>query len=291
MGDLSKAHIGLNDLSIPSFTTAVEEGLVDVLGLELISGRGFSDSPGDSSAVIINATAARSLGFEPEEMTGSRIALHRDDLFYTVIGVVEDFHFESYQHRIAPLVMTKMTEETFDRHLYLSYAGNDFSALLNSLEEHWKAQNIAAPLVWHWPRDKFLSNNKTDQAFQDIIQYFSVVCLIILSIGLIAFINSNMERYLHEVIVRKIFGASVTDIFMSLQKKFVYALAGAIVTGGFLSWYFSAAWMDNFVYKADIKMGLYAVPLLVTLLIVAGITAYKTVLVLTMVPGRLRNLN
>ncbi len=218
----------------------------EVVGLKLIQGRFFSPTiAGDSThAVIINETAAQSLGIENLER--QKVFFTRDDEM-EVIGIVEDFHFRSLHHEITPLAL--IMPFTNPKYIIVKYKTSDLVGLLDQIEGNWEALNQGrSKLEISFLDDILASQYRKDYYFSNIIQVFTVLAVLIACLGLWGLTSIAINLKLKQISIRKVLGAQPKDILINIGKTFLIAA----LIGTLISWpvvrLISEDWLENFAY-------------------------------------------
>ncbi|MDH5379274.1 MAG: ABC transporter permease, partial [Cyclobacteriaceae bacterium] len=280
-----------NNENIATYVNKVNQEFIPVLGMNILEGRNFSGNPSDSLSVILNSSAVASLGKTTKEILGENIYFSRNNNPFTVIGIVDDFHFQSYQYSIAPIALFNISENTYDRVIYLKNESTSLPVLLEQLKTQWKSQILSAPFNYHFLKQNFSNINQSETDFKSKIMLLSIISIILMSIGLIAFLNSNTEHYTKEIMIRKLCGATFVDLIISLQKKFYIAFVTSSIISSFMAYILINKWLDNFVYKIELNMFWFFIPALVISAITLVIIIQKTILINTNISLRGNKLN
>ena len=233
----------------------VDEDYLKTLGMTLKEGRSFSKAfSTDSTATIINETAARELGFGTSSPIGKTIVRSGQHAF-TVIGVVKDFHFASTRQKIAPLIML-MGRNTGA--IIVKVKATDASAIVASFRQQWDAFNPAAPFTYSFLDERFAFLYEAEQKTSQLFTVFAVISIIIACLGLFGLAAFTAEQRTKEIGVRKVLGASVTSIIGLLSRDFLKLVLVAILIASPLAWFAMNAWLQGFAYKIDIAWWVFA---------------------------------
>jgi putative ABC transport system permease protein len=239
----------------------IDAGYMEMLGIDLIAGRGFT---GNRSAdaqrqVIINRTSVEKFEVEPEEIVGQKIHFdwQGEHYEYQVIGVMEDFNQTSLREPIIPVLFE--VPDTTNRYNYMIASVNPsgFSETLTTLEETWKSQVGDAPFEYSFLDETLGKQYNEDRRISKIISYFAAIAMIICSLGLYGLSSYLAERRLKEIGVRKVMGASVTQIMGMMSKEFVKLVLVAFVIASPLAWYAMNKWLESFEYKTQLNFSLF----------------------------------
>lgn len=260
--------------------------------IPLLAGRNFlpSDSNTDPRKVtttILNEAATRLLGFSSaEQATGQKFVLNGKE--WEIIGVVGDFHQQSLKHAIEPIVFAP----------FYSLAGF-FSIRINAADP---AQSVAAVRrKYHqfFPGNKFDSffmnerfneQYKDDRIFGDVSGFFSLLAVLIASLGIFGLSSYTISQRTKEIGVRKVLGASIAGIVALLSRDFLKLVLLAIVIGAPIAWYGVRQWLSDFAYRIDIEWWMFAVAAAVSLLIAVASVSFQSIRAAVMNPVKsLRN--
>jgi putative ABC transport system permease protein len=250
--------------------SAIEGDYLQTLGITLLEGRTFhKDLTADSSSIILNETALRQLGYDPKTAIGRKVFY---DLFgghYTmeIIGVVKDFNFESLYNPIKPFAFTTSMWGSRYSYAIASLATNDYSDLLQKIAGVWKKINPGVPFSYTFLDRDFQSNYEKDQRAAEIVRYFTIVTILIACLGLFGLSVFSAEQRNREIGIRKVLGASVTNITLLLSRDFLGLVCIAILIASPLAWYGMNQWLQGFAYRIAIGWWLFPVAGLIAIAI------------------------
>ncbi|MEQ8523789.1 ABC transporter permease [Gracilimonas sp.] len=235
-----------------------DENYVGVMGFHLLEGRNFSrELASDSSAIILSTSAVKELGLT--DPLGARL---NDDL--TVIGVVDDFNFQSLQNDIEPTAII-YSPSGGDLAIKINKANpND---LLSAIQSIWSAYDIAEPMSYFFLDEQFRQMFNNERALGKTITLFSIFALIISCLGLFGLASYICEQRAKEIGIRKVLGAAVSNLILLLNKDFTRLILISIALAVPLSYFIMNKWLANFAYKIEINPLIYLIAGLSTLLV------------------------
>jgi len=256
----------------------VDEDYVSTLGMQLVAGRNFSrEMPTDSNAVILNQRAVDLYGFD--DPIGKRISAFTgpsNDLnnitTYHVIGVVENFHYESLRENIDALGLFLNPSSGY---LALRYQSDDPSALISQVEAQWRTMAPGQPFAYSFLDERFEAMYEAEQRTSGIFLLFAGLAIFVACLGLFALATFTAERRTKEIGVRKVMGASSFDIFTLLSSEFTRWVALAYLIALPLGWYFARQWLRDFEYQTSISFWIFAAAALIALLIALVTVSYQ----------------
>ncbi|MBC3786952.1 ABC transporter permease [Spirosoma utsteinense] len=233
----------------------VDEDYLKTLGMELTEGRSFSkDFSTDSTATVINETAARELGLGNTSPLGKTIVRSGQHEF-TIIGVVKDFHYASARQKIAPLMMLLGRNSGA---IIVKVKAADMSDVVASFRKQWESFNPSAPFTYSFLDDRFAFLYKTEQKTSQLFTVFAVISIVIACLGLFGLAAFTAEQRTKEIGVRKVLGASVVSIIALLSKDFLKLVLIAIVLAVPVAWFAMDRWLDDFAYRIDLSWWMFA---------------------------------
>lgn len=261
----------------------VDYEYLDAMGIRLIEGRNFSrNSPVDTiNTIIINETAVRELNLA--NPVGQRMiwAERRDTTVYaTVIGVVNDFHYASFREPIQPCAFLVrndfFVQFDFTSKLFVKTAGVRNSAILPQLEEIWKEFVPGRPFTYVFMDESFREWHAPEQKFKDVFTLLTGLSLFIAALGLFALVAFVSEQRRKEIGIRKVMGASVSNIVVMISNEFIILIGIALIVSTPLAWFFARRWLENFAYHTNLEWWIFAVAGVITFMVAMASTAYQS---------------
>ncbi len=237
----------------------VDHDYLKTLNMELVVGRDFNPQYAtDSTGVIINEAMLPVMGVTAEEALGIRITGDLDleeKVFYTVIGVVEDFHYESLRESIGALGLF-LGKSTGTMAVKLK-TGN-YSSTLASIENIWNKIAPGQPFSYRFMDESFDATYKAEQNLGKIFMVFTILSIFIACLGLFGLAAFNAEKRTKEIGVRKVLGASVGQISYRLTLDFLKLVGVAIIISLPIGWFAMDKWLEDFSYRIEINWSILA---------------------------------
>jgi putative ABC transport system permease protein len=240
---------------------------VKSLGLKIIAGRDFSPQfrTDSSESVIINRTGALFLGYTPEQAIGKWILdIQKDSLRRHIVGVVEDYHYQSLREPIGPLVISTSD----DRRLALVKLKT--SHIQTTIQEIKKKYEVAAPdypFEYNFLNEEFSQLYKAEISQQSILSIFSIIAIFIACLGLFGLASYTAVKRTKEIGVRKVLGSSVQKIVILLSKDLLKpVLLGSIIAVP-AGYYAMVKWLQNFHYRISIQWWMIAMAVIISVII------------------------
>jgi putative ABC transport system permease protein len=241
----------------------VDYSFLDTMEIEVIRGRGFSKqiTTDFTDAVMINQTAAKSLGWG--NPVGKTIEIPSDDghVRKTVIGVFNDIHQRSLYSVVAPTVIqyigTEGAIENRARRLTVRLNTDDISGVLTKIEQRWKNTFPHHPYYSFFLDDFFDGQHQSEKNLGSIFRTFSMLAIIIGCLGLFGLASFTTEQKTKEIGIRKVLGSSVRAILILLCRRFFLLVAIANVLAWPIAFYAMNKWLQNFPYPVKIGIGTF----------------------------------
>jgi putative ABC transport system permease protein len=248
---------------------SADVGYFETLGMELIAGRNFIDHPqSDQKAIIINETLLKKAAWE--NPIGKRIYIgdSEDENRYTVIGVVRDAHFSSLKDPIEPMIFVNNDEERANKLLIKLNAGN-LKETLTQLENTWHLLEPGKPFDYFFLNQSYGELLENDARLSMIFSTFTILAIFIACLGLFGLSSFTAEQRIREIGVRKVFGASTTNIIYHLSFRFIGLVLIANILGWLTAHLALREWLKNFAYATN-----FGPPVFIT----AGIITFSVAL-------------
>ena len=239
----------------------VESNYMDVLNIPLIAGRKFTENRETESQnrIILNEFAVKRLGYTPQEIIGKHLYNDHSNgkSVYEVIGVMKDYHQTSLKEEIYPVLFRVPEDEGSHRHMTLQIAGENFHHTIASIGAIWKSINPGLPFEYTFLDEKIEAQYEEDKKVATVITTFTIVAMIISCLGLYGLSSYMAERRVKEIGVRKVLGATVTQIVKMMSGEFVKLVLIAFLVSLPVSWYLISQWLENFPYKAPVDASIF----------------------------------
>lgn len=234
----------------------VDHQFFELMGFELLKGRLFDKNMQTDlrEAVIINETAVQSFGWEDDPI-GKRLYWEYDsDLnpqrTARVIGVVKDFHFESLHNQIEPMVLC-LSENNFSKAI-VRYDPNQPRSALERIESLYEDFFFSSHVVYHYHEDQIQALYSTEKTTLKIFTGLSVIAVIISLLGLAGLASFVCEQRSKEIGIRKVFGASGSQVLQLLYREFGTIAVIALSISIPFTYYLTQNWLQKFAYVEKI---------------------------------------
>ncbi len=235
----------------------VDYEYIPTLGMEMAAGRNFSrDYATDSSAVIINETAAKAFGLGKNALGHNLIDPHKQaaNKSLRIIGVVKDFHFKSLHELISPLVMVMGNDGAT---LIVKTKTKDLPGLLSTMNKRWKELNADTPFSYSFLDERFKNTYQLEQTTGLTLAIFAGLTIFVACLGLFGLATFTAEQRTKEIGIRKILGATVMGILSLLSKDFLKLVFIAFIIATPVAWLIMNKWLQDFAYRSPINLWIF----------------------------------
>ncbi len=251
-----------------------DEHFVETLGLQLIEGKGFAEgaSLGDDNtprSVLVNETAVRQFGWE--DPIGKRMKISGND--HRVIGVVADFHFLSLQNSIGPLAISYGENNYM---IALRMRSDGVQAAMQFVEEQWETMDPVKPMDAFFLEDNFNRQYAHEERLDLILNVLTGIALIISAIGTLAMVILMAEQRIKEIGIRKVLGASVPALLITLNSQMIKVLLLTNLIALPLSYFLAGEWLKTFAYAVNPGVGTFILAAVITLVVCVAALGYHS---------------
>ncbi len=249
----------------------VDSDYVSTMGMKVIDGRDFNaEIASDSSGVILNERAFEMFGFKKGEDNAIQTNSFDDanNLIegqyeqHKVLGVVEDFNFESMKENIGPLALFMGRSAST---LVIKLQTDEMASTLANIETKWNEFDSSLPFSYTFLDEEFADMYKAELKLAQVFSIFAGLAIFIGCLGLFALASFMAEQRAKEIGIRKVLGASVNGIVFLLSKQFSRLVVLAFLLAVPLAWWGISTWLEGYNYRINISWELFAI---------AGISAF-----------------
>ena len=240
----------------------VDENYIPTLDMHIIKGRNFSkDFQTDSTGIIINEAAAKLLGFK-DPLNKTLYYLNdtkngkKNITAYHIVGVVKDFNFSSLRKVVTPLAL--MDHRQKGSIAFKINTGNT-QGLIAQIESKWKTMASGQPFNYSFMNDDFNNIYKSDQQTGKIFISFAILAIFIACLGLFGLVSYAAEQRTKEIGIRKVLGATVSNIAGMLSKDFLKLIIIAAFIAFPVAWWAMHSWLQHFAYRISITWWVFVI--------------------------------
>jgi putative ABC transport system permease protein len=253
-----------------------DESFIPAYGIKIVAGRNFSKDYGmDTSSFIINETAVKALQLKSnDDAIGKQFQYGNQK--GTIVGVFNDFNFESLHQRIIPLVLYENTYSDGYGNISIKTSGN-VPAAIAQIEKTWKKYLPETPFEYKFLDDRYAKLYQAEDRQSTIFTIFSCIAIFIACLGLFGLSAFTISQRVKEIGVRKVLGASTGNIVQLISKDFLLLVVIAAVIAFPVAWYVMNHWLQTFAYRINIGWAVFVLSAIVALLIAFATISFQAI--------------
>jgi putative ABC transport system permease protein len=243
----------------------VDDEFIKTTGIQLIAGADLTEqdlkdaSPPEGVQpvfhFILNESAARELGWSPEEAVGKKMFMDESRPGY-VKGVVRDFNFESLHQSVKPLVLFS---ENWGNSMMLKMKTSHIPETIVFLKSKWESLVPRRPFEYHFLDDDFNSLYQSELRLGKVLNVFAGMAIALACLGLIGLSSYSAKQRQKEIGIRKVLGAGVRQMMALLSVEYVKLVIIAILLASPFSWIFMNQWLQDFAYHIPIHWWIFGI--------------------------------
>ena len=279
---------GTGDVPADMYFMAVDDQFLKTFEVDLHNGRNFTTNPADSSAVVINETAANMFGIKvPSEQLieipsldfSGNVSQLNEPFRARVVGIVKDFNFRSLREKVAPLILAYPNNPVHNIDYFTIRMNTaNVEQTLGQMENVLHKVDANHLFEYNFLDKQWENFYRDDQKRQIIFLVIAALTILIACLGLFGLATYAAEQRIREIGIRKVLGASVSGIVTMLSRDFVKLVLIASVLAIPVAWWMMNSWLNDFAYRTKIYWWVFVIAgvlaLLVALLTV-GLKALK----------------
>jgi ABC-type antimicrobial peptide transport system permease subunit len=252
---------------------SVDYNYIKTFNMKIVDGRNFSKEFADApyTAYIVNETAAKAMNLK--NPVGTKFT------FWTkqgvIIGVVKDFHFKSLHNKIEPLILR--LDPGWDNYVFVKLKPGNTADTINYIKKVYQQFSPRHPIEYQFLDDQFERLYDDDIKTFQIFRYFASIAIFISCLGLFGLASFMAQRRFKEIGIRKVLGASTSDIVVKLSKEFLLLVLGANILAWPIASIAMNKWLQSFSYRTTMSVGIFIFSALLALAIAIGTVIYQSV--------------
>ncbi len=254
----------------------VDSHFLDTFDMKLSQGRPFSEEfPTDADeAVIINQTLAKILG--RENLVGKKLYNYNEGRTRRIVGIVEEFHFESLHSQVKPLMIVTQSSRDF-KFMYAKIGPGAISSSINFLKDIWKKYGTGIPFEYHFLDQTIDQLYASEKRMGKIFLNFAFLAIFISCLGLFGLASFTAEQRTKEIGIRRVLGASAGNIIYTLTADFSKWVLAANVIAWPVAYFAMHKWLQNFAFKTEIGLEVFVLSGTLSLAIALVTVGYQSV--------------
>ncbi len=266
----SRSTNGAATDSVLTYFMGFDEGMLETYDIALKAGRYFeSNGKNDSTLVLLNETAVATLGLE--EPVGAAIYINRGrqpNLPVTVIGVLQDFNFQSLHQKVAPMMIGAWNNPVQSIDYFTLRAAGNLPQIMTQAEAVHQKYDQNTPMELHFLDQQLALFYQAEERVSKLFRMGAGLSIAVACLGLLGLASFTIQRRTKELGIRKILGAKNSGLFWLLSTTFLKQIGLAFVIASPIAWLLMNDWLQVFEYRITVGLGVFVLAALV----VAGIT-------------------
>jgi len=261
-------------------TFGIDENFIPHYKLSVLAGRNFDkDKPvgNDTTqpvSVIVNETATKVFGFTKPADAVSKL-MKGAGFTCKIIGVVNDYHQQSFQYNFDPIVFypeqhINMTNFSLKIHT------TDITQLVDKAKKTWSAAFPQSPLQFFFLDEYFNRQYKSDELFSTILWWFTVLAVIVASLGLLGLSLYTVAKRTKEIGIRKVLGANIIQITTLITKDYIKLILYAGLIAVPAAYFILQNWLKDYAFHVDIGVWFFVLPVILIVVIALLTVLYQS---------------
>ena len=224
--------------------------------IKLIAGNNINDQKKEEAEYLVNRSAVEKIGWgTPENAIGQ--FMEYGGKKGKIVGVVGDFHYETLHNPVSPIIM--YSDPSSYNRISVRILPTNLKNTISFIEENWQKYNASgSPFSYQFIDERFAELYHTEEYTRTIFSYFMILAISIAILGLFGLSLFVMERRTKEIGVRKVSGATISEVMAMLNKDFVRWVVIAFIIATPVAYYAMNKWLENFAYKTTLSWWIFA---------------------------------
>jgi predicted permease len=252
---------------------AVDFDFVKTMKIDLIEGRNFSREfeTDKTKAFLINEEVVKIMG--KESPVGEHFSfMGREG---SIIGVMKNFHYQSIRNKIEPIALAVAPE--YLNYILIRISPGDTSAALSIIEETWNKVIPSYPFEYRFMDEFFDMMYRMEERAGALLKYFAIFAVLIACLGLFGLASFTAEQRTKEIGIRKVLGASVSQIIYLLSREFFILVVLANLIAWPIAYFVMRNWLQDFAYRASLGIFTFALAMVLALVIAIVSVSFQAI--------------
>lgn len=255
----------------------IDHDFIDHFELEVMSGRNYDkDRPKDlSESIVLNEAAARQFGYsDADKIIGKRFEQWGKE--GEIVGVVKDFSYQSYHHKINPMTLTLGPTSSFS-YLVLQLETTDLQSTLTGVRHIWERHIPQRPFLFQFLDHEVQKLYASEVQISGVVQAFAVIAIFLAILGLFGICMILLVSQQKEIAIRKVLGAGITSLITQFSKKYILLILTGILISVPITQLILEQWLNEYAYRISIQWSSYLwsafIILTLTIMTISGLVA------------------
>ncbi|MBY0436407.1 MAG: ABC transporter permease [Cyclobacteriaceae bacterium] len=266
-----------NSDSLQTYFMGFDEDMLNTYQLQLAAGRFFNGTEADSINVVMNASAVKAMNLQNPIGTVVQITTQNSKWNARVIGVLQDFNFQSLHQKIAPIIIGYHNNPVQVIDYFTLKISGDAQPLIEGATKVCEKFDPETPIEYHFLSEQLNNFYVSEKKAGMIFQMAGALSILVACLGLLGLANYHVERKTKELGIRKILGAGSLNLFLMVSLSFTRQVVIAFVLACPLAWYLMREWLSAFEYRIPLSAGVFVLAGAVVLLLALLTVSYQSV--------------
>ena len=256
-----------------------DQNYMTTYDMALVAGRFFKPTGGisDSTDIILNESAVSALGWtNPQDAIGEKLKVQGSQIEFTLAGIVKDFHFGSMQNTIRPLFFIHVKSALRYRYFSFKLKPGNLAGSIASVENKWNEIFPDAPFDFTFMDDTLKKLYGTEIRLKKASQVASIIGMLIVLLGVLGIISLSITKRTMEMGIRKILGATTTEVLSLFFREFVPILIISNLIAWPVAYLAMNKWLEQYAYRTPVGAGPFLLSGAILIISVLLVTVLKT---------------
>jgi putative ABC transport system permease protein len=241
--------------AVPIQQLVVDDNYIKTFEIPIKAGTFFNAEALDSLNIILNEKAVAALGYPNSEVAiGQQIRIQSSPYIFTIKGVTKDFHFDSMQGAIAPMMFTSVYKQNIFRYLSIKLKAGNLSNSIAAVQKQWTRLLPNASFEYNFMDDTLSQLYASELRLKKAAYIASILSLLIALLGVLSLASLSIYKRLKEIGIRKVLGASLPNIVSLFLKEFIGVIFIASVLACPFAYWLMKNWLDHYAYHIQITL-------------------------------------
>jgi putative ABC transport system permease protein len=265
----------IKDADFQAITKFADDDYVPAYKLQLVAGRNLQPS-GWTREFLVNESFVKSLGLKkPEDILNKEISIMGGLIKCPVVGVLKDFNDRSLRQDLAPLLIA--TNSTMYRQASIKLSTTNIASTMQSIKKIWEQAFPNNVYEYRFLDDKIASFYKQENQLSQLYKIFAAIAIFLSCLGLYGLASFMAVQRIKEVGIRKVLGATISNIVYLFSKEFIILITIAFVIATPIAWYYMNQWLQNYSYRINISWWLFAIGGLAAIIIALATISFQAI--------------
>ena len=265
----------IKDADFQAITKFADNDYVPTYKLELVAGRNLRPS-GPTAEFLVNESFVKSLGLKnAADILNKEISIMDGLIKCPVVGVLKDFNDRSLRHDLAPLLIA--TNATMYRQASIKLSTTNIASTMQSIKKIWEQTFPDYVYEYRFLDDKIDSFYKQENQLAQLYKIFAAIAIFLSCLGLYGLASFMAVQRIKEVGIRKILGATTSNIVYLFSKEFIILIAIAFAIATPIAWYYMHQWLQDYAYRINISLWLFVASGFVAIIIAFATISFQAI--------------